>query len=297
MSADRHTRRPPSIGGITRRQMLRLGAVAAALPACDRFDFSSWVTRDRHDVDARFTSSTTELSSPLPPPVPYDDAWSMLVVSDFHCWEGERPATLDRVEAYLERDPVDFVVQLGDLADAGWAGEYDTGRAALERLGLPFFCAIGNHDLFHEGWVSYRQAFGPSAYVLPVGASLLVFMDLGGGTLGGLQRPWLEDQLAAAAADHVFLLSHYPMWDSVSMGFAQLGSEQEVYDILDLMRRYEVRAHFSGHTHRWARTECSGVQLYTVGAIKESAPGACGLRVAVEGAAVTYTRVPLNGEG
>jgi len=281
---------------ITRRQMLRLGAAAVGLSACDRFDFSSWVSRGRYDVDARFTASTEELDPPVPPAVPYDDAWSMLIVSDLHCWDGERPATLDRVEAYLEREPVDLVVQLGDLADAGWAGEYETGREALARLGPPFYSAIGNHDLFHDGWVSFRQTFGPSAYALPVGASRLVFMDLGGGTLGGLQRPWLEDQLAIGA-DHVFVLSHYPMWDSISMGFAQLGSEQEVYDILDLMRRHGVRAHVSGHTHRWASTECDGVRLYTVGALKESAPDPCGLKVSVEGDAVTYTRVPFDGEG
>ncbi len=281
---------------ITRRQMLRLGAAATTLTGCSRFDAMSWVSRERYDVDRRFRESIEEIAPHLPPEVPYDDAWSMLIISDFHCWEDELPVTMDEVRAYLEVSPVDFVFQLGDLADAGWNQEYETGRAALESLGPPFYSVIGNHDLFHDGWVSFRRIFGPSVYTLAVGSSLLIAMDLGGGTLGVPQRTWLEEQLAATTADHVFLLSHYALWNSVSMGFSLVGSEQEVYDILDLMRRYGVKAHFSGHTHRWAYTEFDGVKLYTVSSMKESSPDRCGLRVDVDGDEVTYTRVPF-GEG
>lgn len=279
---------------ITRRQMLRLGAAATALTGCSRFDAMSWVSRERFDVDRRFEESTTEIAPLLPAAVPYDDQWSMLLISDFHCWEDEVPVTMEEVRAYLDVDPVDFVFQMGDLADAGWHHEYETGRQALESLGFPFYSVIGNHDLFHEGWSSFRRVFGPSVYKLNVGASLIIVMDIAGGTLGGLQRPWLEDQLAAATADHIFLISHFPLWDTVSMGFSLVGSEQEVYDILDLMRRYGVKAHFSGHTHRWASTEFDDVRLYTVGSMKESAPDRCGVRVDVAGDDVTYTRIPFG---
>jgi predicted phosphodiesterase len=282
---------------LSRRRLLTLGAAGLALGGCSRFDGRSWISRERFDVDRRFRESIELFGTPEPAVVDDDAFWSMLIISDLHCWEGEQPQTLGAVGEYLAREPVDLIFQLGDLADAGWPEEFEIGWNVLDSLGPPVYGCMGNHDVFHEGWVSFRRLFGPSVYVLQVGASQVIMMDLAGGTLGGLQRPWLEDQLAAATADHVFLMGHYPLWDPVSMGFSQLGSEQEVYDLLDLMRTYEVDAHFSGHTHRYASTEVDGVKLYTVSSMKESQPDRCVLRVDVAGDQVTYTRIPLGGVG
>ncbi len=280
---------------VSRRRFLKLGAAGALLAGCDRFDAASWVSRERFDIDRRFIESIEELPWPHSPPVARDDVWSMLLISDIHCWEDEHPVTMIEVGEYLAREPVDLVFQIGDLADAGWPEEFDVGVEVLERLDLPFYGTMGNHDAFHKGWTSYRMFFGPSVYTLAVGSSLLVVTDTASGTLGGRQRTWLEQRLAEAEADHIFVLGHYPLWDSVSMGFSQLGEEEEVYDLLDLFRRYGVAAHFSGHTHRYAYTEVSGVKLYTVSSMKEGQPNHCGLRVDVEGDRVTYTRIPFTG--
>lgn len=280
---------------MSRRQLLSGLAAALGLAGCDRFDAMSWVTRERYDVDRRFRESTEELASPLPPPLRDESHWSALIISDLHFFEDEGNVNIDEVAAYLADEPVDFVFQLGDMADAGWPIEYQVAIDTLQQLGVPVFHAIGNHDVYHEGWASFREHCGPSVFTLAVGDVLFIILDLAGSTLGGLQRPWLEEQLQSATQEHLILLSHYPLWSPTDEGFSLIGSEQEVYDILDLMRRYDVAAHVSGHTHRWAYTEFEGSSLYTVSSMKESSSDRCGLRVDVDRGALSLTRIPFGG--
>ena len=87
------------------------------------------------------------------------------------------------------------------------------------------------------------------------------------------------------------MMGHYPLWTPTSEGFSQLGSEQEIYDILDLMRTYDVDAHLSGHTHRWAFTEFGASKLYTVGSLKEAHADRCGLRIDCVAGELAYQRV------
>ncbi len=278
---------------MTRRGLLA-GLPAVALAACDRLDAMSWVTRERYDVDRRFVESVEELVAAPPPRVATGRPWSMLLLSDLHCWD-EVPTTLDEVRVYLDREPVDLVFALGDLADAGFPSEHEAARIGLESLGPPVFAAFGNHDAYHEGWASFRDLHGPSVYELRVGGSSIVVVDSAGATLGGLQRPWLEERLeAAASAEHRFVLGHYPLWNGRLPTGDMMASQQEVYDILDLLRRYEVDAFVSGHTHRWAHTTFDGVRLYTVSSMREAAADRTALRVDVDGGAVRYERIELS---
>lgn len=278
----------------TRREVLAGSAAALALSGCKRFDAISWISRERYDVDRRFRESTEELTPPLPPQTLDPDAWSALLVGDFHFYDDEGNENIDRMAASLIEQPVDLLIQLGDLADGGWPLEFATGSAALDGLGVPVYNVIGNHDVYHEGWASFRDYFGPSVYALQVGRVLFLALDEAGGTLGGLQRPWLEAQLAAATAEHVVLLGHYPLWAPTDQGFSELASEEEVYDLLDLMRRFGVRAHVSGHSHRWASTELDGMQLITVGGMKEAGADRCGLRLDVRGSELALSRVDFG---
>ena len=286
--------------GLSRRRLLGQGLAALSVAGCDRFDVSSWLDRQSHDVDGRFRASMEELQALPSPVLERGDRWSMLLVTDFHCWEEEIPVSLVQVADYLVEEPVDFVVALGDLVDSGSEAEYDTCRTVFQILDTPFYTVIGNHDVWNGGWTHYRRQFGPSVYTLTVHTqnreTLLIALDAAGGTLGGLQRPWFERQLAETTAQDIFVFAHYPLWVPVETGYSQMGSQQEVYDLLNLLRRYEVRAHFSGHTHRWARTSFNGTELFTVSAMKEAAANRCALRVDVASWGITYSRIPFGDE-
>ena len=281
-------------GGVVSRRRLIGGLAAGALAGCGRFDLASWVARPRYDVDHRFTVSMEELAPPVTPRIRAGEPWSMLVISDLHSWQ-EVLTTFDEVEAYLDTEPVDLLCCLGDLADAGYAREFEAASIGLESLGLPLLTAFGNHDSWNEGWAVYRDIFGPSAYEVRVAGSVIVVLDTAGATLGGLQRPWFEERLElAAGAEHLFVLTHYPLWTGRLPLGDQLGNHQESYDILDLIRTFGVDAHISGHTHRWASTELEGVRLTTVSSLWENAADRTALRVDVEGPSVTYRRIDLG---
>jgi 3',5'-cyclic AMP phosphodiesterase CpdA len=281
-------RRPP-----TRRRVL--GGLAAAatgsLVGCSRFDASSWFMRERYDVDRRFQESIEEIGPPVPPQLDNESRWSALVLSDMHFWEDEFNTSLIEAGDYLARHPVDFVLQLGDVADAGYAGEYATAVAMLAELGVPYYACLGNHDVWHDGWEPYKLYFGASAYRLPVGDVLFLATDLAGATLGGLQRGWFEEELANATAEHIIVMGHYPLWTPTALGFSHLASEQEVYDMLDLMRTYGVDSHLSGHTHRYAYTEVEGTKLITMGSMKEAHADRCGVRIDFADGELSYERI------
>ena len=294
----RRIRKPTRVSGpvMTRRQLISGVTATLGLAGCERFDAMSWVTRERFDVDRRFQESTEELTPPRTPALRDAMRWSALIIGDLHFYGDEGNTHVEEVARYIRRDPVDFVFQVGDLADAGWPIEYEVGLETLEPLQVPIYNVLGNHDVYHEGWASYRRHCGPSVYTLRVGEVLFVVTDLAGATLGGLQRPWLEEQLDACTAEHIIMLGHYPLWSPTDGGFSLIASEQEVYDILDLIRTYGVAAHVSGHTHRWASTTDEGAGLYTVSALKEASSDRCGLRVDIDDGELFFTRIPFDGD-
>jgi 3',5'-cyclic AMP phosphodiesterase CpdA len=290
MATDKDRRAP------TRRQLIGGLLAAGGLAGCGRFDATTWVIRERYDVDYRFRESVNAIDAPLPPRLDDRSRWSALLISDAHFWEDEYNRNLLEIGEYLERSPVDLVFQLGDIADAGYYGEYRTAIEMLEAFDVAYYGCLGNHDIFHEGWSFYRDFFGPSVYSLRLGDVQIIVLDQASGTLGGLQRGWLEEQLERSNAARVVVLGHYPLWSPTDGGFSQMGSEQEVYDILDLLRRRGVYAHISGHTHRYAYTEVNGTKLITLGSIKEGHANRCGLRIDADGDDLTLTRIelPLN---
>ena len=90
------------------------------------------------------------------------------------------------------------------------------------------------------------------------------------------------------------VLAHYPLWTPYDLGMSQMGSQQEIYDILTLLREFEVTAHLSGHTHRWAKTDLDGVQLITLGALREVSGDHSCLLLTVDGDRLEFERVEVT---
>ncbi|MCP3140674.1 metallophosphoesterase family protein [Pyxidicoccus xibeiensis] len=115
----------------------------------------------------------------------------------------------------LERHDVDFVVQLGDLTEFGSAQEYDWVARLLDRLPVPSFAVIGNHDVLGNGADIYRRAFGPTFFSFRHAGSRFVLYDSNSreygfpGNVPDLEalRDALEPELGIA---HTFTFSHVP---------------------------------------------------------------------------------------
>lgn len=152
-----------------------------------------------------------------------------------------------------------FCVVTGDLAHKGEEAAYRGLRAQLERLPMPWYLLVGNHDARAPFAAVFpdvpcdEAGFVQSALRLPEGDFL--FLDtLDEGVNGGLycdaRAAWLTRQLDAAAGRPVYLFMHHPPFpihipclDRISLAaperFAKL-----------VEGRDNIRHLFYGHVHR-----------------------------------------------
>jgi len=74
-------------------------------------------------------------------------------------------AAVDKVNANLGEYDIRFVMVLGDLTDSGEKSEYLEAKKILDRLTVPYFPLIGNHDMWPYYWTSadtFVEAPAPS---------------------------------------------------------------------------------------------------------------------------------------
>ena len=120
---------------------------------------------------------------------------------------------------------------------------------AIEKCGIPFFQAIGNHDLNYKTGddSEFKKMFGPTYYSFNRGKAHYIVLDdvfsLGGenrynGFIAKEQLEWLKKDLSFVLKDKLVVLSlHIPT--------TEVGNSGELYEILD---GYQVHI-MSGHRH------------------------------------------------
>lgn len=153
----------------------------------------------------------------------------LLVLSDFHCNDEKKLASLNNCIEVLSEDRADCVLILGDFGENESLLPYIIeGLEALpSRLGT--FCVRGNHD-FERGRdkILDKLLARSSLTLLPNTAHHLPDKGL---TLLGIERPWNRATLPnVPSSDFVIGLTHTP-------------------DNLPLMCRSGVDLAFAGHTH------------------------------------------------
>ncbi|HET7838362.1 MAG TPA: metallophosphoesterase [Rectinemataceae bacterium] len=190
-------------------------------------------------------------------------AFTFIVSSDVHFGYkgGPRQAALSDFADLAKTSNADFALFGGDDADKGSEGEYQDFSAFADGLApsaatqlllgttrLPWFSAVGNHDLYNSGWGLFRKYVGPSYYVLSVGSVGIYVIDTGNGTLGEKQ---LERLGAAMSADPrpKIVLSHYPIYGSDRFIYYRITNPRERIELIDLFARTRVVAVFVGHWH------------------------------------------------
>ena len=113
-----------------------------------------------------------------------------------------------------------FSTILGDITDqiGGLQIAYDSinnnkGDATMRIL-------AGNHDTYFDQWSEYYELFGSSTYFFvvktPTTSDLFIALETASGTLGKLQKKWLEDTLKEKRSQHryCFILTHTNFFDT-----------------------------------------------------------------------------------
>jgi predicted phosphodiesterase len=231
--------------------------------------------------------------------------FSFAMVGDIHSGNGGT-GRFPTILAQAQADGAEFLILLGDSVDQGQEIDYQaiTAQVAGSFFANKTLYAIGNHDIFYDGWQYYKNYFGPSYYSINIGNSKFITLDTADGGLGPSQTAWLKTELDKTPATNTFILSHYlpvipdSQFLPIELRYLKFSNNTEAKTLMNLAAKKNVRGWFGGHFHSYAKENYSGVDYVVAG-------GGGGKRmghvldffyvlVQVTGTQVTYTlkRIP-----
>jgi 3',5'-cyclic AMP phosphodiesterase CpdA len=222
------------------------------------------------------------------PPAP-GAPFAFAVVSDIQYADKETAGarryreSLTRLEecaaAILERKP-DFLIQLGDLVDAGPEAHLDAVLGVLARAQVPIYHVVGNHCLTLGREPLLKRLGLTRAYYdfTRPGAPGWRFVVLDGneggyGVISPGQLDWFRTVLSDARrrSERVLCFCHFPLIESAAG--ARMGDARPVLEILDAHPC--VVAWFAGHEHAGGYAIRNGVHHVTLrGMVEASARNA-----------------------
>jgi len=208
---------------------------------------------------------------PEPEPVAVDpDSFCFAVFGDPQI-HSDYHSSLDRFRQEVAQRGIDFFCVLGDLTNDATSDECDSIKLQLERVGIPYYVTIGNHDLFQaDGWERFKEDYGPSCYPVAIADRIkLIFLDTADGTLGPAQFDWFESELADSRFTKI-VLTHFPVFDGEKPIMWRLASDAERVKVQSLLERYGAYAWCAGHIHGLRHLQVDSVHHFTCGAM---APG------------------------
>lgn len=200
------------------------------------------------EVDERVEQSWAGQAKALDFPQSSADHFTFLFVSDIHLTPGEGD-WMDELDAYAQDANAAFILAGGDEVDSGELAEYQLYLDRTQGFFAAIYPAIGNHDIYHNGWEHYKRLLGPAAYSFEYGNSFFLFLDSAQATLGREQLDWVERKLSRASSRHKFVVSHFPIYDGTAQTPAIMGTPEERYKLIYLFDKYGVEYYLSGHKH------------------------------------------------
>lgn len=159
------------------------------------------------------------------PPVADDGSYRLLFSGHFHGASNNRSgfpaatllANIDTLNALAPH----ALLSTGDLFlnVAADSGRYR--RALFNRLRMPLFNAVGNHDV-EDG--HYMARYGPLYGAVELGADRVIWLDTetDNGSIKGDQLRFLREAANRFAGKHFFIVSHRPVWAEDEPAYSEL---------------------------------------------------------------------------
>jgi len=244
-----------------RAEMLCLAALLAFC-ACE---WDLWGIVTRKTVEQRVQENLTG-QPPAPGPVSVNpDSFRFAVFGDPQIVH-DNVNMLGRFKQDIAARDIDFFCVLGDLTNDATTDEVDSIKLDLDRVGVPCYVTIGNHDLFQaDGWERFKENYGPSCFRVVIAHRIkLIFLDTADGTIGPTQFDWLEKELRDSPFIKI-VLTHYPVYDGEEPIMWRLASPVERAKLQSLLGKYDVYAWCAGHIHGWRHAVVEGVNHFTCG--------------------------------
>ena len=273
-----------------------LGSVV--MYGCTQLDLKGIFMPTGDGVEVRFEQSKAISEDLCAGAVQAQESYVFYVAADPHINTTHK--NLDTFNDAMRNDSDAFFgVLLGDYTDVRdnlgaylEAAAYDPDRHLFAHK---IFHILGNHDIFFNGWVDFRENVGPSVYwfevLFPEGKDLYIALDTATGTLGRKQSSWLRTFLTDNRQKyrHCIILTHTNFFytDTTQASSGNLPIE-ETYALIDLFSRQNVTVVLQGHDHFREDLTYNEVRYTVLGAIQDECEAPEYLKVKVQPDGIIY---------
>ena len=284
------------------RILLILTAMASV--SCNQLDLKGMLMPTGEGVERRFEQSVQMNKELKVPGTEAQEGYSFYVATDPHIYETNKNLTAFN-DAFRNDQEASFGVILGDCIDVK-----DNLPKYLETLAYyperhsfnhKVFHVLGNHDLFFNGWVNFKELVGPAVYwfevVFPEGKDLYISLDTATGTLGNRQTKWFKSFLSENRKNyrHCIILTHTNLFytDNSQVSSGNMPFEESMA-LIDFLGRNDVSLVLQGHDHHREDLTYDNVRYTVLGAIKDGMdrPEYLKINVNQEGLQLAWQYIP-----
>jgi 3',5'-cyclic-AMP phosphodiesterase len=196
-----------------------------------------------------------------PPDVKSREAFRFALLSDVQ-------EAIDGVGDIFERmnqvPNVRFALGAGDLTEQGTREQLERFQSELERLEIPYFATLGNHelgtspDLFHDyfGRGNFKFYFHGVAFTL---------LDDASATIDPTVYDWLDDWLEQSRQEVHIVAMHIPPVDPIGVRNGSMASRSEANKLLAKLAAGRVDLTLYGHVHSYYSFDNAGIPAYISG--------------------------------
>ncbi len=163
-----------------------------------------------------------------------------------------------------EQPGLRFLLGAGDLTERGTRDELERYQRELERLQIPYFTTLGNHELGTSPDL-YHDYFGRGNYQFRFHGVYFTLLDSASATLDPLVYDWLEDWLGRARESVHVVAMHIPPIDPIGVRNGSWASRNEAAKALARFAAGRVDLTLYGHVHSYYSFDNAGIPAFISG--------------------------------
>lgn len=192
-------------------------------------------------------------------PIPSsNEDFTALLISDTHFGKN-KPGTYLKTEEFENHikyiiDDIDIVINLGDVSDNSQQEQFDSYKEWSNRVfkNKPVINVVGNHDNRKGGIERFLKTVAgtdSTYYCFKLSDIHFYVIDSAFRTLGRQQLNSLMETLTSDSNSKKIVLTHIPLYGSVTNFYASFADEKERNYLLSNFSKYGVDLLLTGHKH------------------------------------------------
>lgn len=159
---------------------------------------------------------------------------------------------IDRVHQVYEvinaQPDLEFLLGAGDLTQRGHEAQLAHFEQQLDKLAIPYYTTLGNHELGVEP-PPYQRLFGRGSFSFEYRGVRFTLLDSASATLDPKVYEWLDDWLEQGREQFHIIGMHVPPVDPVGVRNGSFASRLEANKLFSRLTRGNVDLTLYGHVH------------------------------------------------